>query len=277
VRWIAAGVAGQDLDAVLELLPEPPRVFALDRPISGEDVPREVARVASVEIESAIAPPEPARPSTVPAASSEPPPAQAPAAALRPIRAARAGAAPLRVAPLRTPRSRRARPPTRRLGQVFGALAACGVLFWLIDRGPSIGAGSLAVLGRLATVSVASMGDAWRWIETTAFGASHQLGDLGADATAASRQIASSAAQWATASASDLARRARAAVTPAIPVGVNSDPWSNVEVDGAPVGPTPLTIELAPGPHRFRAAMADGRVLEKEFVVGEAQNQVVFD
>jgi AAA domain len=273
VRWIAAGVAGPDLDAVLELLPGPPHVFALDRPVSSEDVPREVARVAPVEIESAIAPPEPARPSTARVASSEPAATEIPAAALRPVRAA----APIRAAPPRTPRGGRARPPTRRRGRVIGALAACAVLVWLIDRAPSIDAGSLAVLGRLATVSVASMGDAWRWIAATAFGASGQLGELGADATAASRRIAASAAQWATASASDLARRARAAVTPAIPVGVNSDPWSNVEVDGAPVGPTPLTIELAPGPHRFRAAMADGRVLEKEFVVGEAQNQVVFD
>ena len=58
-------------------------------------------------------------------------------------------------------------------------------------------------------------------------------------------------------------------------MAVNSDPWSNVEVDGVEAGSTPLTIELAPGPHRFRAAMADGRVVEKEFEVTADRNRVV--
>ena len=59
-----------------------------------------------------------------------------------------------------------------------------------------------------------------------------------------------------------------------IRVAVNSDPWSNMEVDGVAAGSTPLTIELAPGPHRFRAAMADGRVVEKEFEVTADRNRV---
>jgi hypothetical protein len=39
-------------------------------------------------------------------------------------------------------------------------------------------------------------------------------------------------------------------------------------------GSTPLTIELAPGRHSFRAAMADGRVVEKEFEVTADRNRV---
>jgi hypothetical protein len=59
-----------------------------------------------------------------------------------------------------------------------------------------------------------------------------------------------------------------------IRVAVNSDSWSNVEVDGVAAGSTPLTIELAPGRHKFRAAMADGRVVEKEFEVTVDRNRV---
>ena len=66
-----------------------------------------------------------------------------------------------------------------------------------------------------------------------------------------------------------------AVVAPApIRVAVNSDPWSNVEVDGVAAGSTPLTIELAPGPHRFRATMADGRVVEKVFEVTADRNRI---
>jgi hypothetical protein len=59
-----------------------------------------------------------------------------------------------------------------------------------------------------------------------------------------------------------------------IRVAVNSDPWSNVAVDGVAAGSTPLTIELAPGWHAFRAAMADGRVVEKEVEVTAERNRV---
>jgi hypothetical protein len=67
---------------------------------------------------------------------------------------------------------------------------------------------------------------------------------------------------------------AAVAATP-IRVAINSDPWSNVEVDGVAAGTTPLTIELAPGPHRLRADMADGRILEKQIQVTADDNRVV--
>jgi AAA domain-containing protein len=62
---------------------------------------------------------------------------------------------------------------------------------------------------------------------------------------------------------------------PPIRVAVNSDPWSDVEIDGVAAGATPLVVELAPGPHRFRAQMADGRVVERELDVTEEQSRVV--
>jgi hypothetical protein len=336
VRWIAAGIPGPALDTACSALPEPPRAFALDDRFTDTDVKRLIARIADaspdvassidvdevmrgcdgnprlvlaslasqlrsfepqpVEIESAMAPPEPARPPIDRTASSKPAPAEIPAAALRPVRAAPLRAAPPRVAPLRTappraPRRGVGRPSGRRLLRGFGVLAACGAIVWLVDRAPSIGAGSFAVVGQLTARSASSMRDAWGWIETTAFGASQQLGELESEASRQLRGSAALAAQWTTDSIARvrewrsadsggrtvLADADVATATPAIPVGVNSNPWANVEIDGSPVGSTPLTIELAPGPHRFRAAMANGRVLEKSFVVSEQRNQVVFD
>lgn len=61
-----------------------------------------------------------------------------------------------------------------------------------------------------------------------------------------------------------------------IHVGINSDPWSDIAVDGVDFGSTPLSIPLSPGTHRFRAKMADGRVVEKEIEVAEGRNEVVF-
>jgi hypothetical protein len=75
--------------------------------------------------------------------------------------------------------------------------------------------------------------------------------------------------------------RARRAAPPApvrapIEVGINSDPWSNVAVDGVDLGSTPISVSLSPGPHRFRAEMADGRIVEKEIEVKKGRREIVF-
>jgi AAA domain len=57
---------------------------------------------------------------------------------------------------------------------------------------------------------------------------------------------------------------------------VNSYPWSTVEVDGVESGTTPFTTSLESGSHHFRAAMADGRVLEKSLVVSALHDRVAF-
>jgi hypothetical protein len=58
---------------------------------------------------------------------------------------------------------------------------------------------------------------------------------------------------------------------------VNATPWAEVEVDGTLAGPTPLTIELEPGPHRFRVVMVDGRILEETLDVSTSRDRVAFD
>ena len=76
--------------------------------------------------------------------------------------------------------------------------------------------------------------------------------------------------------------RARPAARPPAPVrapievGINSDPWSNVAVDGVDLGSTPISISLSPGRHRFRAEMADGRIVEKEIEVKKGRREIVF-
>ncbi len=54
------------------------------------------------------------------------------------------------------------------------------------------------------------------------------------------------------------------APSPAAPVRtvVNSLPWSEVEIDGQPVGRTPWRGDLAAGPHRIQLTTGDGRTSE---------------
>jgi PEGA domain-containing protein len=59
-------------------------------------------------------------------------------------------------------------------------------------------------------------------------------------------------------------------------VRVNSDPWSNVQVDGVAAGATPLTIDLSPGPHEFRAELSDGRVIERVVHVSTELDRIAF-
>jgi hypothetical protein len=45
---------------------------------------------------------------------------------------------------------------------------------------------------------------------------------------------------------------------------VNAQPWADIELDGRPVGQTPLgELPLSPGSHLVRAKLPDGRVLER--------------
>jgi hypothetical protein len=57
---------------------------------------------------------------------------------------------------------------------------------------------------------------------------------------------------------------------------VNSHPWSRIEIDGVGIGSTPFSVELAPGPHRFRVAMSDGRMLEEVVNVTPESARVSF-
>jgi hypothetical protein len=78
--------------------------------------------------------------------------------------------------------------------------------------------------------------------------------------------------------------RVEAPAPPAAPaastvsVQVNARPWANIEVDGVDFGPTPIAgIPLLAGPHRFRARLPDGRVLEREVDVTAENRFVVFE
>jgi type II secretory pathway predicted ATPase ExeA len=62
-----------------------------------------------------------------------------------------------------------------------------------------------------------------------------------------------------------------------IAVNINATPWASIEVDGEYFGVTPLAgVLLPPGPHVFRARMADGEIREHRVEVGETMRHVVF-
>jgi hypothetical protein len=62
-----------------------------------------------------------------------------------------------------------------------------------------------------------------------------------------------------------------------VPVSVNARPWARIEVDGREVGVTPLgNVPLEAGPHRFRAHLPDGRVVERTTDVDAHRDHVVF-
>jgi hypothetical protein len=68
-----------------------------------------------------------------------------------------------------------------------------------------------------------------------------------------------------------------AAAVARVPVNINASPWASIEVDGEPLGETPLAgIPLAAGPHTFRARMPDGRVLEQVVEISAENRFVVF-
>jgi hypothetical protein len=60
-------------------------------------------------------------------------------------------------------------------------------------------------------------------------------------------------------------------------VNVNATPWAEIELDGRPVGETPIArLSVPPGRHRVVARMPDGRVLEREVDVRASGERVVF-
>jgi len=65
------------------------------------------------------------------------------------------------------------------------------------------------------------------------------------------------------------------------PVGprlsVNAEPWASIEVDGRPVGETPIgEIRVSPGSHRVSARMPDGRVIERSVEARSGDVYLVF-
>jgi hypothetical protein len=205
---------------------------------------------------------------------------------------------PLRAAPRRSKRRRWLSPRDGR--RIAGALAATVALALLLDRGPPIAEwvaatvrtyaadATRAIDARLPDISparIASDGAAYASDHLRALG--RRVGEW--------RLPEWTLPQWklpqwklpawdppdvSAAAPERLQPREAPAPAPIPPpapirVAVNSDPWSHVQVDGAEAGPTPLMIELAPGPHRFRAAMSDGRVIEKQYDVSADRNRIV--
>jgi hypothetical protein len=71
-------------------------------------------------------------------------------------------------------------------------------------------------------------------------------------------------------------RPAARAPTPIL-VSLNARPWARIEVDGRDVGVTPLAdVPIAPGIHRFRAHLADGRVIEQTARIDAYRDRVIF-
>ena len=67
------------------------------------------------------------------------------------------------------------------------------------------------------------------------------------------------------------------AAAPPVRVHVNSRPWARIFVDGRELGVTPLgNVPIDSGWRRFRAELADGRVVERDVHVESADQKVTF-
>ena len=234
-------------------------------------------------VEPVIAPPEAPAPDEP--ASSEPVAPQLPIPATPPPPIAVRERAPLpapprappvRVAARRAPRTpRRIRVSSRTARGIAGGLVAVVALGLLVDRAPAIAAWTAT------TASSAAAGTTSRIAEWTAAGtreisaARQAVAAAGQAISAAAHDASASARAWVKARMPEPSDTASPPAPPPIRVAVNSDPWSHVEVDGVAAGATPLVIDLAPGPHRFRAAMADGRTVERDVDVATDRNRVV--
>lgn len=61
-------------------------------------------------------------------------------------------------------------------------------------------------------------------------------------------------------------------------LNVNAAPWAEIQLDGRPLGETPLgELPIAPGPHRVSATLPDGRVLEREIDARAGDVYLVFE
>jgi type II secretory pathway predicted ATPase ExeA len=351
VRVVAAGAAGEELDARARMLPQPMHRIAVADPWTNADVERLLACIGAslpsaaarqlVEIDAGellrtsggnprllraalaerlrqpnpapnvppnqpdIAPPAAAPPPS-PTASSAParyaptlPPARPPAPPPPRAPAAPAPSGPRSPLPRPPPESpgpphapRSARSRSRRHRSVAHTRRVVSAVVFA-----AIG---LALLGRLSAITeqmTATAGayaaDAQRWVaawrppeipvadmaRSGAAYVSERLRAIG-EWKLPRPKLPEIAAAWPErtepADASAQSESTKLAPAPApIRVAVNSDPWSDVEVDGEAAGSTPFTIDLSPGSHRLRASMADGRVVEKQIEVAPGENRVV--
>jgi hypothetical protein len=312
----AASLRSRDLstrkiEAAVPSVADTRRISASSEPVAiprlDPAIPRAAPEIPRTPVDSAPVPVR-SRAPTPPL----PPPAERGERAIRPIRAgvpALPRSPSLRAdAPSAAPRMRapkRERRPLLSVGArrvIMAGIVACAALALVVDRGPLL----LAWAAQEADGSIRGASsfavDAWSSLRDAA-------GSLASQVESGGRRIAESTV--ATAEHAVDSVRALAApepseapppppvaaappqpvqpapVQPAKPpvpapgaapihVGINSDPWSNVAVDGVDFGSTPLSIPLAPGPHRFRAEMADGRIIEKEIEVAEGRSEIVF-
>ena len=64
---------------------------------------------------------------------------------------------------------------------------------------------------------------------------------------------------------------------PTVVVSINARPWARIEVDGQEIGITPLgSVRLRAGPHRFRAHLPDGEVVERTLEVDARRSHFAF-
>jgi hypothetical protein len=285
VQWIAAQSGARPSEAALRL-PKPVRVLAVD-----------ASRLWKTG--SAIPSPRAADIAQRPASSEPPAPAAEPV--VRPIRAGAMPAreaAPARVDPPRAPPrapARRLRPQLPRVRRLIGAtvvgcIALAVLLLLLVERGPVF----FAWATEESVTSLASARDSFGpWLRSATWTAERALDvprQLWAEyraeepreesepavAAAPPAAVPEPEAEVPEPEAAAPGPEPAAPTVPPIQVSINSDPWSMIEVDGADFGSTPLSIDLVPGPHQFRAKMADGRIVEREIDVSEERSEIAF-
>jgi hypothetical protein len=65
---------------------------------------------------------------------------------------------------------------------------------------------------------------------------------------------------------------------PTVTISINATPWATIEIDGEPVGETPLSgVRLPVGRHRFVARMPDGSVRERVTHLDGDSEAVLFE
>jgi hypothetical protein len=63
-----------------------------------------------------------------------------------------------------------------------------------------------------------------------------------------------------------------------IATNINANPWARIEIDGVDYDTTPLgEVMLQEGPHRFRAFMPDGRVVERTEKISRSNSRILFE